>query len=200
MRPSTDTAQRSSRSRGRSSRSSPRFSAARRSSASSAASSSCTRAAASCSAPSAAASSVTRRPWRGARRRPDGARIRPAGRVTAGPAARRRGLEESPDTTGQDAGASQRAKADGKWHRKQTASGGSPEPPAVRVKRWGKSPPATAATRRLAKPRPVQGEQGPPRGCPPRARVAAKRDGHPRQNPAYRPATEKALETGLFLL
>ena len=24
-------------------------------------------------------------------------------------------------------------------------------------------------------------------------------DGHPRQNPAYRPATEKALETGLFL-
>jgi len=46
----------------------------------------------------------------------------------------------------------------------------------------------------------VQGEQGPSRGCPPRARVAAKRDGHPRQNPAYRPATEKALETGLFLL
>ena len=76
----------------------------------------------------------------------------------------------------------------------------SPETPAVRVKRWGKSPPATAATRRLAKPRPVQGEQGPPRGCPPRARVAAKRDGHPRQNPAYRPAKGKALETGLFLL
>src|SRR3954466_7103883 len=24
-------------------------------------------------------------------------------------------------------------------------------------------------------------------------------DGHPRQNPAYRPATEKALATGLFL-
>jgi hypothetical protein len=24
-------------------------------------------------------------------------------------------------------------------------------------------------------------------------------DGHPRQNPAYRPATEKAPETGLFL-
>src|SRR5439155_19691532 len=35
--------------------------------------------------------------------------------------------------------------------------------------------------------------------CPPRTRVAAKRDGHPRQNPAYRPATEKALVTGLFL-
>ena len=32
-------------------------------------------------------------------------------------------LEESPDTAGQDAGASQAAKADGKWNRKQTASG-----------------------------------------------------------------------------
>ena len=33
------------------------------------------------------------------------------------------GLEESPDTTGQDAGATQAAKADGKWHRKETATG-----------------------------------------------------------------------------
>ena len=32
-------------------------------------------------------------------------------------------LEESPDTEGQDAGATQAAKADGKWHRKETASG-----------------------------------------------------------------------------
>ena len=72
------------------------------------------------------------------------------------------GVEESPDTAGQDAGASQAAKADGKWHRKETASRVSPETRAVRVKRWGKSPPATAATRRLAKPHPVQGEQGPP--------------------------------------
>jgi len=32
-------------------------------------------------------------------------------------------VEESPDTTGQDAGASQAAKADGKWNRKETASG-----------------------------------------------------------------------------
>ena len=53
------------------------------------------------------------------------------------------------------------AKADGKWHRKQTAGGASPETPPVRVKRWGKSPLATVATRRLAKPRPVQGEQAP---------------------------------------
>jgi len=52
-------------------------------------------------------------------------------------------VEESPDTKGQDAGASQAAKADGKWNRKDTASDGSPETPAVRVKRWGKSPPAS---------------------------------------------------------
>ena len=32
-------------------------------------------------------------------------------------------FEESPDTEGQDAGATQAAKADGKWHRKETASG-----------------------------------------------------------------------------
>ncbi len=32
-------------------------------------------------------------------------------------------LEESPDTAGQDAGETQAAKADGKWHRKETASG-----------------------------------------------------------------------------
>jgi len=37
----------------------------------------------------------------------------------------------------------QAAKADGKWNRKQTATGVSPEMPAVRVKRWGKSPPAS---------------------------------------------------------
>jgi len=39
--------------------------------------------------------------------------------VAAGPS----GLEESPDTAGQDAGATQAAKADGKWHRKETAGG-----------------------------------------------------------------------------
>ncbi len=38
-------------------------------------------------------------------------------------AAGRQRLEESPDTAGQDAGATQAAKADGKWHRKETASG-----------------------------------------------------------------------------
>src|SRR6185312_15198375 len=103
-------------------------------------------------------------------------------------------LEESPDTAGQDAGASQAAKADGKWHREETATGVT----CISGNAGGKSPPATAATRRLAKPRPVQGEQGPPRGCPPRARVAAKRDGHPRQNPAYRPAKETPGKCGGF--
>ena len=33
------------------------------------------------------------------------------------------GLEESPDTTGQDAPVREAAKADGQWHRKQTADG-----------------------------------------------------------------------------
>jgi hypothetical protein len=40
--------------------------------------------------------------------------------VTAGPS----GLEESPDTAGQDAPVREAAKADGKWHRKQTAGSG----------------------------------------------------------------------------
>jgi hypothetical protein len=43
--------------------------------------------------------------------------------VTAGARAEGVRLEESPDTTGQDAGATQAAKADGKWHRKETAEG-----------------------------------------------------------------------------
>ena len=72
----------------------------------------------------------------------DGLELHRAGRVTAA-ALREPAVEESPDTTGQDAGASQAAKADGKWNRKETASGASPETPAVRVKRWGKSPPAS---------------------------------------------------------
>jgi hypothetical protein len=42
--------------------------------------------------------------------------------VTAGPA-RSAGLEESPDTEGQDAPVREAAKADGQWHRKQTADG-----------------------------------------------------------------------------
>ena len=66
-------------------------------------------------------------------------------------AALARGVEESPDTAGQDAlepfdDAEEAAKADGKWHRKQTAGRGSPESRPVRVKRWGKSPPAALAT------------------------------------------------------
>src|SRR6266496_766652 len=75
----------------------------------------------------------------------------------------------------------------------------SPETPPVRVKRWGKSPPAS--WRHGGSPNPVRCKANRlRRGGPPRSRVAAQMDGHPRQNPAYRPATEKALETGLFLL
>jgi hypothetical protein len=43
---------------------------------------------------------------------------------------------------GRTLGKSQAAKADGKWHRKETAADTSPEVSAVRVKGWGKSPPA----------------------------------------------------------
>jgi hypothetical protein len=39
-------------------------------------------------------------------------------------------------------GKTQAAKADGKWHRKETATG-TLEMPGVRVKWWGKSPPAS---------------------------------------------------------
>jgi hypothetical protein len=39
------------------------------------------------------------------------------------------GVEESPDTAGQDAPAREAAKADGKWNRKETAGGASPEVP-----------------------------------------------------------------------
>jgi hypothetical protein len=42
--------------------------------------------------------------------------------VTAGPYV---GLEESPDTAGQDARATEAAKADGKWNRKETAGPGN---------------------------------------------------------------------------
>jgi hypothetical protein len=37
--------------------------------------------------------------------------------------ARECGVEESPDTAGQDAPVREAAKADGQWHRKQTADG-----------------------------------------------------------------------------
>src|SRR3954466_2778244 len=59
---------------------------------------------------------------------------------------RARAFEESPDTAGQDAPVREAAKADGKWHRKQTACVAAPEVTQVRVKRWGKSPPAATAT------------------------------------------------------
>src|SRR5205823_11406631 len=60
-------------------------------------------------------------------------------------------------------------------------------------------PTSVVATRRLAKPRPVQGKQVPLSGGPPRDRVAAQRDGHRKQNPAYGPATESPRNSGGFL-
>ena len=54
------------------------------------------------------------------------------------------------------------------------------------------------ATRRLAKPRPVQGRQAPFETARLGAGYAAKMDGHPRQNPAYRPAKGKSLGDGAF--
>jgi hypothetical protein len=62
--------------------------------------------------------------------------------VTAG---RESGPRKVRTPQGRTLGKSQAAKADGKWHRKETASGDtySPETPKARVKRWGKSPPAS---------------------------------------------------------
>ena len=67
----------------------------------------------------------------------NGATIRVAGRVTASSRSRK---VRTPK--GRTLGKPQAAKADGKWNRKDTARGASPEVPQVRVKRWGKSPPA----------------------------------------------------------
>src|SRR5207247_11479810 len=81
---------------------------------------------------------VRRAPARPAWPGRDRGTIGPAGRVTAS----RSRLEESPTPKGRTLGKPQAAKADGKWHRKETASSDSPETLKVRVKRWGKSPPA----------------------------------------------------------
>src|SRR5436190_22153427 len=88
-----------------------------------------------------------------------GATIDVAGRVTAS----RLGSRKVRTPQGRTLGKSQAAKADGKWHRKETASGEnrSPETPAVRVKRWGKSPPAP--WRHGGSPNPVRCKANRPR-------------------------------------
>src|SRR5207248_10171905 len=53
-----------------------------------------------------------------------------------------RGSRKVRTPKGRTLGKPQAAKADGKWHRKETAGSDSPETLKVRVKRWGKSPPA----------------------------------------------------------
>src|SRR5467141_3690700 len=45
----------------------------------------------------------------------------------------------------------------------------------------------------------MQGQAGPLAGCPPRSRSAAQMDDCSRQNPAYRPATEKPRLGGASL-
>ena len=62
---------------------------------------------------------------------------------------------------GRTLGKSQAAKADGKWHRKETASGEQLSGDAGgKGETVGQEPTSVVATRRLAKPRPVQGEAG----------------------------------------
>ena len=97
--------------------------------------------------------------------------------MTAGRAS---GLEESPDTAGQDAGVSQAAKADGKWNRKNTAGLRAGKGETV-----GQEPTSVAATRRLAKPRPVQGEQAPSKR--PAEEPGSRTEG-------WSPATESGLQ------
>src|SRR5262249_31576680 len=85
-------------------------------------------------------------PRRGTRSTRDGVTIRRAGRVTAGLIARSSSRKvRTPQ--GKDAGETQAAKADGKWNRKETAGRFRKRHWPVRVKRWGKSPPAAVATR-----------------------------------------------------
>jgi hypothetical protein len=54
------------------------------------------------------------------------------------------------------------------------------------------------ATRRLAKPRPVQGEQAPSRGGPPRSRVSCTEGWSPSTESGLQACYRRAPETGLF--
>ena len=155
--------------------------AARASSASSAASSSCTRLGA-----IACPECEARRSARGARKPSYNSSRRPGDR---GALARRSRKVRTPK--GRTLGQTQAAKADGKWHRKETAAGDdSPETPAVRVKRWGKSPPAS--WRHGGSPNPVRckAKQVPT--------TAARRGaGSARPQRGWSPSTESGLQVSL---
>src|ERR671928_1225562 len=69
--------------------------------------------------------------------------MRRAGRVAAARRRRGDGSRKVRTPQGRALGKPQAAKVDGKWHRKETASDGSRETSKARVKRWGKSPPAS---------------------------------------------------------
>src|SRR3954453_10853914 len=96
-------------------------------------------------------------PARIARGGRNGATVAPAGRVTAGASAR----EESPDTAGQDAGeipgGESRRKVAQKANRLRRFSGDA----GGKGEKVGEEPTSAGVTRRLAKPRPVQGKQVP---------------------------------------
>src|SRR5205807_2799924 len=87
-------------------------------------------------------------PARADRTRRDRGTIRVAGRVTAASLETLRKVRTPQGRTLPTSFNDTReaAKADGKWHRKQTAGRESRESRPVRVKRWGKSPPAALAT------------------------------------------------------
>ena len=109
-------------------------------------------------------------------------------------------VEEGRDSTGKDAGASQAGQPDGKCNREQTADGRSPfrrEPAQARVKRCGKSAPASRATGMArqtpsgARPSVGMGiPPGKPQGDPtpgrPHRWMVTQAPGGAGQNPAYR--------------
>ncbi len=109
-------------------------------------------------------------------------------------------VEEGRDSTGKDAGASQAGQPDGKCNREQTADGRPPfrrEPAQARVKRCGKSAPASRATGMArqtpsgARPSVGMGvPPGKPQGDPtpgrPQRWMVTQAPGGAGQNPAYR--------------
>ena len=94
-----------------------------------------------------------------------------------------------------DPGGESRRKVAQKGDRRQRFSGDA----EGKGEKVGSEPTSVVATRRLAKPRQVQGKQVPPAGGPPRDRVAAQMGGHHKQNPAYRPAKETPANAGVSI-
>ncbi len=111
-------------------------------------------------------------------------------------AAAPRGVEESPDSTGQGCWREPgRGDLPVQGNREQTADGGAPgdrRPAQARVKRCGKSAPASGATPAAGNPHPEQGQawDGRPGRCP----QVGRTDGWP---PGRRPQGHRLTESGL---